>query len=228
VVKTIAFALYPGITALDLVGPLQVMSALAEFDDSYRVVVAAQDRLPAATDTPLGLTASHTFAEVTAPDVLIVPGGMGPTFAALADEGLLAWIRTAAAAADLVVSVCTGSLLLGAAGLLEGRRAATHWATDHLLSRFGADPVRARWVEDGPVLTAAGVSAGIDMALHLVSRLAGERTARTVQLFIEYDPEPPLGAIDWRNVDADLFAPTVRSMLRHALTDHPDLLARLL
>ncbi|MYV89960.1 DJ-1/PfpI family protein [Streptomyces sp. SID1034] len=225
--KTLAFVLYPGITPLDLVGPLQVLSALAQIDTSFEVVVVGQDLTPQDTDTPLKLTPSHTFRQVTVPFALIVPGGTEPTFAAMADEPLLSWIRKAAQTAEVVGSVCTGSLILGAAGLLDGRQATTHWGFRDLLARFGATPVAERWVQDGPVLTAAGVSAGIDMALHLVERLAGEQTARTVQLFIEYDPQPPLGGIDWQSADLDFFKPHARAMLESALADHPALLTRL-
>ncbi|MBO1331347.1 DJ-1/PfpI family protein [Streptomyces sp. VRA16 Mangrove soil] len=225
--KTLAFVLYPGITPLDLVGPLQVLSALAQMDPSFEVVVVGRDLSPLGTDTPLKVTPSHTFDQVADPFALLVPGGTEPTLAALADESLLDWIRQAARTAEVVGSVCTGSLLLGAAGLLEGRKATTHWGVRDLLAKFGATPVAERWVQDGPVLTAAGVSAGIDMALHLVERLAGEQTARMVQLFIEYDPQPPLGGIDWRSVDLDSFKPHARAMVEAALADHPALLARL-
>jgi transcriptional regulator GlxA family with amidase domain len=225
--KTLAFVLYPGITPLDLVGPLQVLSALAQIDSSFEVIVVGQDLAPMDTDTPLKLTPSHTFDQVTEPFALIVPGGTEPTLAALANEPLLSWIRKAARTAEVVGSVCTGSLILGAAGLLDGRQATTHWGFRDLLAKFGATPVAERWVEDGPVLTAAGVSAGIDVALHLVERLAGERTARTVQLLIEYDPQPPLGGIDWRSADLDFFKPHARGMVESALAGHPALLVRL-
>ncbi|MDH6113816.1 transcriptional regulator GlxA family with amidase domain [Kitasatospora sp. MAP12-15] len=226
-VKTIAFALYPGITALDLVGPLQVCSALADLVPGFRTVVLAQRIEPMATDTPLSLLPSHTFEEVPAPHALIVPGGLLPTLTAMADESLLAELRRTATRAQLVGSVCTGSLLLGAAGLLEGRRSTTHWMFRHLLPGFGATPVAERWVEDGPFLMAAGVSAGIDMALHLVARLAGEQTARTVQLLIEYDPQAPFGGIDWATADTGAYRQTAADLLAVALADHPELHARL-
>ncbi|AXK35279.1 DJ-1/PfpI family protein [Streptomyces armeniacus] len=225
--KTIAFALYPGCTPLDLVGPLQVLTGLTAFDPSYEVVVAGADtRTPADTDTPLRLLASHTFEQVPRPAVLVVPGGGEPTLAALADESLVGWIREAAPTADVVASVCSGSLLLGAAGLLEGRRATTHWGLRWMLPAFGAEPVAERWVESGPVLTGAGVAAGIDMALHLAARLAGEAVARKIQLMIEYDPEPPLGGIDWDSPDIAGFGPMFDEMVRTALADQPALLAR--
>ncbi|MGW0859036.1 DJ-1/PfpI family protein [Streptomyces sp. NPDC002690] len=225
--KTLAFVLYPGITPLDLVGPLQVLSALAQIDPSFEVVVVGQDLAPRDTDTPLKLTPSHTFDQVPEPFALIVPGGTAPALAALADESLLNWIRQAARTAEVVGSVCTGSLILGAAGLLDGRQATTHWGFRDLLAKFGATPVTERWVEAGPVLTSAGVSAGIDMALHLVDRLAGEQTARRVQLLIEYDPRPPLGGIDWKSAELDFFKPHARAMLTSALADQPSLLDRL-
>ncbi|MET9365919.1 DJ-1/PfpI family protein [Streptomyces sp. NPDC006632] len=225
--KTLAFVLYPGITPLDLVGPLQVLSALAQIDPSFEVVVVGRTLATLSTDTPLELAPSHTFDQVAEPFALIVPGGTEPTLAALADEPLLDWIRGAARTAEIVGSVCTGSLILGAAGLLDGRRATTHWGFRDLLTKFGATPVAERWVESGPVITAAGVSAGIDMALHLVERLAGERTARRIQLLVEYDPQPPLGGIDWPSVDLDLFKPHARRLLESALADHPELLTRL-
>ncbi|MEV5282964.1 DJ-1/PfpI family protein [Streptomyces sp. NPDC051994] len=225
--KTLAFVLYPGITPLDLVGPLQVLSALAQIDPSFEVVVVGQDIAPLHTDTPLTLTPSHTFDQVTEPFALIVPGGTEPTLTALANEPLLDWIRQAARTAEVVGSVCTGSLILGAAGLLDGRQATTHWGFRDLLAKFGATPVAERWVEAGPVITAAGVSAGIDMALHLVERLAGEQTARTVQLLIEYDPQPPLGGIDWHSADLDFFRPHAQAIVESALADHPALLTRL-
>ncbi|GLW99919.1 DJ-1/PfpI family protein [Microtetraspora sp. NBRC 16547] len=227
VTKTIAFVLYPGLTALDVVGPLQVLSGLAQFDPAYRVVVLAKDTAPLPSDTPLALAASHTFDEIAEADVLVVPGGTEGTLAALADDTLLGWIRHAAAGAEVVGSVCTGSLLLGAAGLLEGRRATSHWAMRHLLERFGAVPVAERWVEDGPFITAAGVAAGIDMALALVERLAGEEMARMVQLWIEYDPQPPLGGIDWDKVDIPSYRPIADGLLASTLAGHPELLARL-
>lgn len=129
--------------------------------------------------------------------------------------------------AELRVSVCTGSLLLGAAGLLEGRRATTHWTFRDLLPRFGALPVAERWVEDGPVLTAAGVSAGIDMALHLAERLAGTDAAKAIQLGIEYYPKPPHGPIDWAAADTETWKRCADDALHKPLSDHPALLARL-
>ncbi|WBO61530.1 DJ-1/PfpI family protein [Streptomyces camelliae] len=226
-VKTIAFVQYPGLTPLDIVGPLQVFSLLAQLAPGYATVVVGERIEPMATDTPLSLVPSHTFDTMPDPHVLIVPGGSVPTVAAMADEKLLDRLRTAAARSQITGSVCTGSLLLGAAGLLEGRQANTHWMYRSLLAKFGAIPVNERWVKDGNVITAAGVSAGIDMALHLVGELAGQDVARKVQLFVEYDPEPPFGPIDWEAADPAQYAPRLRQRLHQALTDHPALLARL-
>jgi transcriptional regulator GlxA family with amidase domain len=226
--KDIAFVLYPGLTILDMVGPLQVLSSLARFDPQYRTVVVGEDTLPVPTDTPLGVAASHTFDDVPAPYAVFVPGGGVPTIAALADEKLIGHVRSMAARAEIVGSVCTGSLILGAAGLLEGHRATTHWMCRHLLPRFGAEPVAQRWVRDGRLLTAAGVAAGIDMALYLVQELAGEDVASQVQLAIEYDPQPPLGGIEWDEVDIASRRPVIDKWLETGLADHPKLLAELL
>lgn len=216
--KTIAFVLYPGCTILDLVGPLQVLSTLAALTPQFRVVVVAERLETCETDTPLRVRASHAFADVPSPDVIVVPGGGGPTLSAMTNETLLAYLRSGA---QLVTSVCTGSLILGAAGLLDGRRATTHWSMLDALPEFGATPVRERWVVDGPVLTAAGVSAGIDMALHLTEELSGIDVARTVQFAIEYDPEPPHGKLDWAAAPRTLFSAAGEQWLRDGLGDHP-------
>lgn len=226
--KTIAFVVYPGLTPLDLVGPLQVLGALAQSDSDYRTVVVGATKDPVDTDTPLRVAPSHTFDEVTDPYAVLVPGGTVPTLRAMSDETLLGWLRTAAAGAELVTSVCTGSLILGAAGLLEGKKATTHWILRDVLAGLGATPVAERWVEDGKVITAAGVSAGIDLALHLVERLVGAEVARTVQFAIEYDPQPPLGPLDWTDPPYGDLKPLREFTLREGLADSPALLAKLL
>ncbi|KUO11009.1 DJ-1/PfpI family protein [Streptomyces sp. DSM 15324] len=225
--RTIAFVAYPGLTLLDLVGPLQVFSALQSVRDGFRVVVVGERLRVMGTDTPLDVVPDSTFDYTIDPYAVVVPGGPVSTLSAMADQRLLDGIRRVAANAEVVGSVCTGSLLLGAAGLLDGRRATTHWMFRDLLTAFGATPVAERWVEDGPYLTAAGVSAGIDMALHLVSRMTDEQTAREIQLLIEYDPQPPFGGIDWGTVDIESHAPIAQQFLTEALTGHPDLLALL-
>ncbi|MFI6291484.1 DJ-1/PfpI family protein [Nonomuraea sp. NPDC050790] len=216
--KTIAFVLYPGCTILDLVGPLQVLSTLAAMRPEFRVVVVGERLETWETDTPLLVRAGHTFDEVPAPDVIVVPGGGAPTLRAMAEENLLAYVR---GGSGQVTSVCTGSLILGAAGLLDGRRATTHWSMLDVLPEFGATPVRERWVADGPVLTAAGVSAGIDMALHLSAELAGLEPARAVQYALEYDPRPPHGRPDWDQAPKELYTALSEQWVREGLGEHP-------
>ena len=198
--KTIAVVLYPRLAALDMIGPLQVLKTLELFAPRYRVVVVGERAEPVGTDVGVGLIPDRTFAEVPHPDILVVPGGRVPTIRAMSDPTMRAYVRTAAASAEIVASVCTGSLILGAVGLLEGRRATTNWFFTGLLEQFGVAYQEERYVEDGRFVTSAGVSAGIDMALYLVSRLTDEATARRVQLALDYDPRPPFGGIDWANV----------------------------
>ena len=232
--KTVAFVLYPGLTPLDLIGPLQVMTTLEVVEDMFgmqprhHVVVVAEDLDVVPTDTPVRIAATSTLDEVPEPDVVVVPGGAAPTLRQLANPALLDYLHKADRSAEVVGSVCTGALILAAAGLLDGRRATTHWAYHAFLDRLGATYVPERWVEDDRYLTAAGVSAGIDMALRLVARLTDDDVARLVQLAIEYDPQPPHGGIDWPNVDRDSLASRVEALADEALGEHPEMLARLL
>lgn len=183
----IAIPLYPGFTALDAVGPYEVLSRLP--GATVRFVAAAAG--PVTTDTGmLTLVAERSLDAMPTPDVVVVPGGFG-TRALLGDEQLLGWLRGAHETTTWTTSVCTGSLLLAAAGILDGLEATTHWAAMALLGELGATPVQRRVVEQGKVITGAGVSAGIDMALTLAERIAGRSTAEAIQLGIEYDPEPP-------------------------------------
>jgi transcriptional regulator GlxA family with amidase domain len=198
--KTIAVVLYPDLAALDMVGPLQVLTTLELFAPQYRVVVVGQRAEPMGTDVGVGLIPDRTFEEVPHPDILVVPGGRVPTIRAMSDPTIRAYVRAAASTAEVVASVCTGSLILGAVGLLEGRRATTNWFFTRLLEQFDVAYEQERWVDDGKFVTSAGVSAGIDMALHLAARLTDEATARRVQLALDYDPAPPFGNIDWANV----------------------------
>jgi len=233
-VKTIAFVLYPGITPLDLIGPLQVMTGLEVVEATFgirprhHVVVVAEHLDAVPTDTPVHVAATSMLEEVPEPDIVMVPGGGAPTLRQLANPILLDYLRNADRTADMVTSVCTGSLLLAAAGLLQGRPATTHWAYHRFLNRLGATYVPKRWVEDGRYLTGAGVSAGIDTALRLAAMLTSDEVARTIQLAIEYDPQPPHGGIDWAHVDRDSFGPRVEGFAHQALNDHPQLLARIL
>ncbi|MGY5006604.1 DJ-1/PfpI family protein [Streptomyces sp. 900105755] len=186
----IAIALYDRFTALDAVGPYET---LGRIPDSETVFVAAQAG-PVRTDNgQLALTAAKTFADVPHPDVVVVPGGPGQT-AQMTNAALLDWIRAADATSTWTTSVCTGSLLLAAAGLLGGRRATSHWLALDELRGFGVEPTGDRVVLDGKYVTAAGVSAGIDMGLTLIGRISGDAVAQAVQLGIEYDPQPPYDA----------------------------------
>ncbi|MBL3670387.1 DJ-1/PfpI family protein [Streptomyces sp. M2CJ-2] len=151
----------------------------------------------------LALVADHSLDDVPAPDIVVVPGGPGQT-AQMENETLLDWLRTASATSTWTTSVCTGSLLLAAAGLLEGRRATSHWLALDGLAAFGAEPTGERVVTDGKFVTAAGVSAGIDMALTLAGRIAGDAHAQAVQLGTEYDPQPPHDAGSPRKAPAAL------------------------
>ncbi len=201
--KVIAFTLYPGVTPLDLVGPLTVLRELG-IGWPVRTVVVGERIAPLATDTPLQMIPATTFREVPAPFGVIVPGGGAATLQAMQDETLLAYVRSAAETAGLVGSTGNGALILAAAGLLAGRRAAIHWAYSELLESLGATYAQARWVEDGKFLTAAGGSAGIDMMLYLVAKLTSESGAKLAQLATEYDPQPPFGGLDWSSVDSVL------------------------
>jgi transcriptional regulator GlxA family with amidase domain len=185
----VVFALYEQMTALDLVGPYQVFAIAPGME----VTLAASTSGPKRTDSGMVIHAEKPFSEVTTADVIVVPGTGAPQ-APLGDKVLLEWLARMGPKAQLLCSVCTGSLVLGAAGLLRGKRATSHWAALDVLREFGATPVQERVVYEGSTVTAAGVSAGIDMALSVLARLAGEPTARMVQLGIEYDPQPPFNA----------------------------------
>ena len=206
--KTIAFVLYPGLTVLDLTGPLQVLTALSEIAPEYRTVVVAERAEPTDTDIPgeMKVIPNNTFEEVPHPFAFVVPGGVTPTLRAMSNEAIRTYVRSAAETAEVVSSVCTGALILGSVGLLEGRQATTHWAFYKVLEQFGATYVRKRWVEDGKFICSAGVSAGIDMALQLTARLTDERTSREVQYRLGYDPEPPFGGIDYEHIGGQLGA----------------------
>ncbi len=186
----IAILLFDGVTALDAVGPYEVLSRLPGAELTF----VAPDPGELRTDTGrLGITADAAIADLRNPDILVVPGGVGNR-ALLSDETVLEWIRKADEGTEWTTSVCTGSLLLGAAGLLKGKRATSHWAYREALRDYGAEPVAERVVEDGKLITAAGVSAGIDMGLTLAARLQGDDVAKAIQLGIEYDPDPPFDA----------------------------------
>ncbi|MFF5773070.1 DJ-1/PfpI family protein [Streptomyces californicus] len=183
----IAIVLFDRFTALDAVGPYEILSRTP----GAEAVFVAERPGPVRNDTgSLALVAEKTLAEVPSPDVVIVPGGPGQSDQ-MENGALLGWLRSADAATAWTTSVCTGSLLLAAAGLLTGRRATSHWLALEALKEFGAEPTGERVVLDGKYVTAAGVSSGIDMGLTLLGRIAGDDVARSVQLLTEYDPQPP-------------------------------------
>ncbi|MBV9015752.1 MAG: DJ-1/PfpI family protein [Alphaproteobacteria bacterium] len=186
---TIVFALFPRVTQLDFTGPHQVFSSVP----GARVLLASRTGEPIESD---GITFAGLWrlSDIERCDVICVPGGFGATNVALADEEFLGQIRRLAGTARYVTSVCTGSLVLAAAGLLRGKRAACHWTWRDSLALFGAIPDPARVVRDGNVITGGGVTAGIDFALALVAELAGPETAQMIQLGIEYAPAPPFEA----------------------------------
>lgn len=183
----VAILLFDRLTALDAVGPYEVLSRLPGATATF---VAQNPGVKRTENGSLALTADAGLADVPAPDVLLVPGGFGRK--TLMDDGPMhEWLRSAHETSTWTTSVCTGSLILAAAGLLEGKRATTHWLAMEELGSLGAEPVSERVVFDGKIVTSAGVSSGIDMALALAARIAGEQVAQAIQLSIEYDPQPP-------------------------------------
>jgi transcriptional regulator GlxA family with amidase domain len=185
----VAIALFPQLTALDAIGPYEVLQRVPEVDVTF---VASRPGEVRTENGMLGLIADAAFTDLSNPDVVVFPGGVG-TRPLLQDEEVLEWVRKAHATSTFTTSVCTGSLVLGAAGLLEGLTAATHWSTYRELAELGVEPVSDRVVEhrDERIITAAGVSSGIDMALRLLELLVDRTAAQAAQLMIEYDPQPP-------------------------------------
>jgi cyclohexyl-isocyanide hydratase len=180
------FVVFPNVTQLDFTGPLQVLHRLP----GATTHIVAKTDAPVPSDGPLSIPPTATFANCPPLDLLCIPGGFGVD-QAIEDEETLAFVRRAGAGAKYVTSVCTGAFILGAAGLLKGKRATTHWAYHHLLPHVGAIPVKERVVRDGNVFTGGGVTAGVDFAFTLMSEIAGPDMARAVQLGLEYDPQPP-------------------------------------
>jgi putative intracellular protease/amidase len=186
----IAILIFDRLTALDAVGPYEVLSRLP----GAKVRFVAEEPGPKRTETGmLSLVADDALADVTEPEILVVPGGFG-TRPLIGHEPVIDWIRSVHGQTTWTTSVCTGSLLLGAAGVLDGLKATSHWLVLERLREFGAEPTAERVVEQGKVITAAGVSSGIDMALRLAAHVAGEDVAQAIQLGIEYDPQPPFDA----------------------------------
>jgi len=222
--RTIAFILYPGVTLLDLVGPLEVLSKLPP---PYRTVVVAERGGPMSTSLPVEMTAGKVFDDYPDPYVLIVPGGSGGAIKAMGNEKIRDYIISADRTAMFVGSVCTGSLILAATGLLEGRQATTHWSYATFLEKLGSKYVKKRWVQDGRYITSAGVSAGIDMAFELAAQLGGVKASKMIQTGLEYDPQPPFGPIEWKDVDMDARTASIMQKMREELAGRPDLLRKL-
>jgi transcriptional regulator GlxA family with amidase domain len=185
----IAIVLYPGFTALDAVGPYEVLRNLPDVDLRF----VAHEPGPIVTDAGiLVMAATHSFAETPSPDIVLVPGSEAETVTAMADGPLIEWLQRVHQTSRYTVSVCSGTLILAAAGILRGRAATTHWIAQDRLKGFGVEARRnERIVRSGKVITAAGVSAGVDLGLHLATELAGTERAQIIQLIIEYDPQPP-------------------------------------
>ena len=216
----IAFLLFPNVTQLDLTGPAQVLSRLG--DARLDLVWTTLD--PVATDAGFSILPTATLADCPCPDILCIPGGFGIN-AVIADDAVMAWVANAGAGARWVTSVCTGSLILGAAGLLRGYRAGCHWGQRDMLRLFGAEPVDARTVVDRNRVTGGGVTAGIDFALTLTALIRGEDHARMVQLSLEYDPAPPFDAGSPARAGEALVAAYHRRVARLAPTRDADLRA---
>jgi len=199
----IGFVIFPDLTQLDFTGPLQVLSRLPQ----SAIHIIAKSASPVASDCGLSLVPTHTFANCPPLDLICIPGGSEGVCGIINDRKTIEFVRQQAGAAKYITAVCTGTFVLGVAGLLKGRRATTHWAYTDLLPLVGAAYEKARVVKDGNVITAGGVTAGIDFGLSVAAEIAGETTARRIQLGIEYDPAPPF---DSGHPDK---APTLKSEL---------------
>ena len=184
----IAILLYEGVTALDAIGPYEVLARLPE----AKIHFVAKDLAPKRNDLGwLTFLPHQTLSDITRPDVILIPGALSSFRSVMSDRKILEWLVAAHSSSQWTTSVCTGSLILGAAGLLRGLKATTHWMAMDYLKDLGAEPTAERVVQQGKIITSAGVAAGIDMALHLTKEIAGEEFAQAAQLMIEYDPQPP-------------------------------------
>ncbi|MBO0679184.1 DJ-1/PfpI family protein [Mycolicibacterium sp. S2-37] len=216
----IAIVLYPGFTALDFIGPYEVLRNLPDADVRF---VWHRSGPVTADSGVLVVGATHSFDETPAPDILLVPGGMTSTEHAR-DETLLDWIRTAHTTTTWTTSVCSGSLILAVAGVLDGLRATSHWSVVPMLKTFGVTPVGdERMVREGKIVTAAGVSAGIDLALWLAGQIAGEAHAKATQLIIEYDPQPPFDSGHLSKASAATKAAAMADLAKDTVFTHRQL-----
>ena len=189
-VFNVGFVIFPDLTQLDFTGPQQVLARLP--DSAMHIVAKTLDPVP--SDSGLSLMPTHTFADCPPLDLICVPGGYRGVIDAMADQDLIEFVQRQARTAKYVTSVCTGAFILGAAGLLKGRRATTHWGYAELLPLVGATHEKRRVVRDGNLITAGGVTSGIDFGLEVVADIAGEAVARSIQLSLEYDPNPPFAS----------------------------------
>jgi cyclohexyl-isocyanide hydratase len=217
----VGFVIFPHLTQLDFTGPLQVLARLPE----ATTYIVAKSGAPVPSDCGLALVPTHTFANCPPLDLICVPGGTRGVIEAIGDHETIEFVRRQAQRAKYVTSVCTGAFILGAAGLLAGRRATTHWAFTDLLPLVGATYEKGRIVKDGNLITAGGVTSGIDFGLSVVAEIAGEAIAQAFQLGIEYDPAPPFDAghpdrahADVKSVLVDRYA-GVRSALRAGIEE---------
>src|SRR5215813_6806182 len=186
----VGFVIFPDLTQLDFTGPLQVLARLPQATTH----IVAKSEAPVPSDCGLSLVPTRTFANCPPLDLICIPGGVSGVVGAIGDQQTVEFVRLQARSAKYVTSVCTGAFVLGAAGLLRGRRATTHWAYTDLLPLVGATHEKARVVKDGGIFTAGGVTSGIDFGLTIAAEVAGENRAQAIQLSIEYDPAPPFNA----------------------------------
>jgi cyclohexyl-isocyanide hydratase len=186
----VGFVVFPDLTQLDFTGPLQVLARLPQ----AATHIVARSTAPVPSDCGLTFLPTHTFATCPPLDLICIPGGSSGVVEVMSDRDTIEFVRQQAATAKYVTSVCTGAFVLGVAGLLKGRRATTHWAFTELLPLVGAVHEKARIVKDGNVITAGGVTSGIDFGLSVVAEIAGETVAQSIQLGVEYDPHPPFAS----------------------------------